>query len=104
MSNPGKNHVISRSMIRNFLSNHDVQPATEKALNFWYRTVKGISWGNFADVKATFSSADVVGRRIVFDIGGHKLRIIARVNYQHRRVHILHVLTHAEYDRGGWKE
>jgi mRNA-degrading endonuclease HigB of HigAB toxin-antitoxin module len=29
--------------------------------------------------------------------------LIARVNYQTQRVFVLHILTHAEYDREGWK-
>jgi mRNA interferase HigB len=55
-------------------------------------------------MRQTFPHADAVGRLTVFDIGGGKYRLIARVNYRTQRVFIRAVLTHAEYDRGGWKE
>jgi mRNA interferase HigB len=39
----------------------------------------------------------------VFNIGGNRYRLIARVEYEQQRVYIRHVLTHAEYDKGAWK-
>jgi hypothetical protein len=29
--------------------------------------------------------------------------MITRINYQRQIVYVLHVLTHAEYDKGDWK-
>jgi mRNA interferase HigB len=40
----------------------------------------------------------------VFNIHGNNYRLIARVNYRAQRVFILHILTHAAYDKGGWKK
>jgi len=40
----------------------------------------------------------------MFDIGGNKIRLIAVVMYQAKRVYIRHVLSHQEYDKGHWKE
>ena len=40
---------------------------------------------------------------IVFDIGGNKFRLITSIHYNRRKVYIRAVLTHAEYDRGNWK-
>ena len=37
-------------------------------------------------------------------VGGNKYRLIAAIHYNRRRVYIRHVLTHAEYDKGKWKE
>ena len=34
----------------------------------------------------------------------YKFRIIAAIHYNRRRIYIRHVLTHAEYDKGKWKE
>lgn len=50
------------------------------------------------------ASADKVGKFTVFDIGGNKYRLIAAIHYNRKKVYIRHVLTHAEYDRGKWKE
>jgi mRNA interferase HigB len=55
-------------------------------------------------MKQDYPSADFVGRKTVFNIAGNKFRLIARVNYQSRRVFVLHILTHKEYDRGAWKQ
>lgn len=69
----------------------------------WYRVMKRGAYANFAELKATFGSVDKVGRVFVFNIGGHKLRIVAAVHFNTAKVFIRHVLTHSEYDRGNWK-
>ena len=46
----------------------------------------------------TFSSADTVGRYVIFNIG-RKVRLKAIVNYPEKRVTVLKVMSHAEYDR-----
>jgi len=51
----------------------------------------------------TFSTADMVGRWTAFNIKGNQYRLIAAINYVFGRIYIRHVLTHAQYDRGGWK-
>lgn len=58
---------------------------------------------NFAEIKSLFPSTDKVGDMFVFDIGGNKLRLIAAIRFNTRRVYIRAVLTHKEYDKGGWK-
>lgn len=40
----------------------------------------------------------------MFNIKGNSYRLIARVNYRTQRVFILHILTHADYDKGDWKQ
>lgn len=40
----------------------------------------------------------------MFDIGGNKLRLIAIVQYRAQKVLIQHMLDHAEYDKGKWRE
>jgi mRNA interferase HigB len=69
----------------------------------WYRITRRANWDSLADVRRDFAHADVVGRRTVFNVHGDHYRLIARVNYKTKRVFILHVLTHAEYDKGDWK-
>ena len=60
-------------------------------------------WNKFADVRATYPSADKVKRCTVFNVGGNNYRVITRISYEDIAVFILHVLTHAEYDRDKWK-
>ncbi len=67
----------------------------------WHKDVSSARWRNWAELKADYASADAVGdERVVFNIGGNKYRIVARVAYApHFRVMIKFVGTHAEYDR-----
>lgn len=74
-----------------------------KALAKWRSVVLAAKWVNFAEVKQTFNSADYVKPITIFDVGGNKYRVIALVNYELQAIAIQHVLTHEEYDKGGWK-
>ena len=69
----------------------------------WYRIAKRADWDSLVEVRRDFAHADIVGRRTVFNIHGNDYRLIARVNYKTKRVFILHILTHVEYSKGGWK-
>jgi len=72
-------------------------------LDAWYRLVKSASPHHFADLQRLFPAVDKVGSCHVFDIGGNKLRLIAKVQYRTQKVFIRYVLDHAEYDREAWK-
>jgi mRNA interferase HigB len=94
-------HVISRKKLREFW---ELYPKARTPLDAWYQVAKRAKWENFAEVRRTFNSADVVGRFVVFNIGGNKYRLIAVIHYNRGKVFIRHVLTHAEYDEGKWKD
>ena len=49
-------------------------------------------------------SADQVGKLTIFNIGGNKVRLIAAIHYNRKKVYICAVLTHQEYDQNKWKE
>lgn len=72
-------------------------------LDVWYRVVKKAEWKSIMDVRKNFSTADAVGRCTVFNIKGNSYRLVAWVNYKTQKIFIRHVLTHAEYSKGGWK-
>ena len=40
----------------------------------------------------------------MFDIGGNKFRLIARISFEKQKLYVLRVLTHKEYDSGRWKD
>jgi mRNA interferase HigB len=71
----------------------------------WHTHVshKSVAWQSWADVKAEFGSASLVGNCVVFNIGGNKYRLITRILYPSQKVFILKVMTHAEYDLEKWK-
>ena len=58
----------------------------------------------FGGFRKMFASADPVNRWTVFNIKGNRYRLITEINYRFQRIYIRHVLTHAEYSRGKWKE
>lgn len=82
----------------------EIHPEAQPSLESWYAVVRRATWKTPAEMKAVYRSADLVGRRTVFNIGGNKYRLIARINYLTQRVFVLYILTHAEYDRGEWQQ
>jgi mRNA interferase HigB len=93
--------VITIRRIREFIEKH---PDSEPMLLAWHTAIRGGTWRNFPDLKNTFGSADLVGRRTVFDVMNNRYRLIARVNYRTKKVFVLDILTHKEYDKGNWKK
>ncbi len=94
-------HIITRKRLNEFADNY---PETRAALTNWYRQMKQNNFASFAELRAMFPSADQVGKLTVFNIGGNKVRLVAAIHYNRRKVYIRAVLTHPEYDEGKWKE
>jgi mRNA interferase HigB len=97
--------AISEKALRDFARQY---PDAETPLRVWCKLIKSGAYANLAELKRTFRSVDYVptGKRdfYVFDIAGNKYRLIAAIHFNTQRLFIRHVLTHAEYDRGGWKK
>jgi mRNA interferase HigB len=92
--------IIKRGALVQFWAKHpDAQPSLES----WHNVARRAQWQTPAEMKLIYPSADLVGRRTVFNVAGNKYRLIARVNYRSQRVFVLFILTHAEYDREDWK-
>ena len=94
-------HIITRKRHNEFAAAY---PETETALQRWYEGMKHRNFDSFAELRLLFPSADQVGKLTVFNIGGNKVRLIAAIHYNRRKVYIRAVLTHQEYDEGKWKE
>lgn len=94
-------HVISRKRISEFAEKH---PGTKASLAHWFHLMKRGVFSNLVELRAAFPSADQVGKLTVFNIGGNKVRLIAAIHYNRRRIYVRSVLTHAEYDEQSWKE
>ena len=98
--------VISLKRLREFWEQH---ADAEQALRAWYKSVVGAEWKSLQDARATYPHADGVETKsgetlTIFNICGNKYRLIARIRYDYQLVNIRIVLTHAEYDKGSWKE
>jgi mRNA interferase HigB len=98
--------IIKTSMLREFWEAHR---EAEASLLIWVQQTEAAEWRNFAAMRKTFPSADLVtvgsGRPVVvFNVAHNRYRLIAAVHYNTRIVYTLLVLTHKEYDRAAWKE
>lgn len=83
-------------------------PVLTPKVENWYSIAKVAKWKNFVQVRASMRHADQVlvksGKPVtVFNLGD-AFRLITAIHYNKERVYILAVLTHAEYDKGGWKQ
>ncbi len=94
-------HVITRKRLNEFA---DRYPEAKSALSHWYRLIKQNNFRSFAELRSLFPSADQVGKLTVFNIGGNKVRLIAAIHYNRRKVYVRAILTHNEYEEGKWKE
>jgi mRNA-degrading endonuclease HigB of HigAB toxin-antitoxin module len=82
------------------IGKHLIEAAQKKHSNWkgslgsWVRIVEGVEppWSNLPAVRRTRKDADPVGDCVMFDI-----------NYKLGTVTVLAVLTHKDYDKGGWK-
>jgi mRNA interferase HigB len=93
-------HVISRKALVEFVR---IQPKGAEPLDNWYRRTKRATWKNIAELRIDYPHADLVGSCIVFNIGGNKYRLIAKIKFQKQTVYIRFVLTHREYNKEGWR-
>jgi mRNA interferase HigB len=94
-------HVITRKRISEFGGLH---ADSKGSLSAWYAIMDKTIFKSFAELRKTFPSADLVGNKVVFNIGGNKYRLIAAVHFNRGKLYIRNILTHAEYDKGGWKK
>lgn len=92
--------IAGREKIEEFRKKHSDSAAL---LDRWVRIVEAAEWKNTADVRATFPTADFVGGKVVFNIGGNKYRLISTISFEVQIVLVEAVLTHKGYDKGKWK-
>ena len=93
-------HIISKKALKDFWEEY---PDSEIPLKTWFKIVKASKYASFNHLRQTFKTADKVKDKIVFNIGGNKYRLITVIHFNYGRVYVRHVLTHDEYDRGGWQ-
>ena len=93
-------HVISPKKFRAFCIIH---PRARNSMEAWFRVAFKAKWTSFHDVRNDYAHADQYGQYVIFNISGNKYRLIASIHYNRGKLFVLHVLTHAEYTRGDWK-
>jgi mRNA interferase HigB len=97
--------VISRTRLRPFWEQSG-RADSAGPLRAWYTHVSNrqVAWNSWADVKAAYASASLVGNCAEFNIGGNKYRLVTRILYASQKVFVLRVMNHREYDLDAWKE
>ena|SRR5437773_813574 len=89
--------VIAKRAINEFIEKY---PASAKVMLEWYLKTKESDWANFVDTRKMFAVTDSVGNGLyVFNVGGNKYRLIARIIFRTHTVFIRFVATHKEYDK-----
>ena len=94
-------HVITLRKLREFWQLH---PDAEESLRRWYRKTEKAHWQSLVDARSDFPHADLAGVCTIFNIKGNAYRLVSKIYYPSQVLLIRSVLTHAEYDRGRWKD
>lgn len=96
-----KIHLIKRQTIVDFIAKNK---QSTSGFENWLSKIKYADWSDTNDIKNTFKSADLLGKgtkRVIFDIGGNKYRMICTYQFGNKNVHLFikWMGTHAEYDK-----
>lgn len=92
--------MISISRLRKDANRY---PDVEQQIENWYTVVKNAQWKNLEEVRKIYRDAEAVGNFTVFNIKGNHYRLIVGINYKFQVIYYKYLLTHAEYDKGNWK-
>ncbi|MHB8521302.1 MAG: type II toxin-antitoxin system HigB family toxin [Limisphaerales bacterium] len=76
-------HIITRKRLNEFAERH---PTAKPGLVHWYRVLKKNDFGDFVGLRSLFPNADQVGSLTIFNIGGNKVRLVAAIHYNRRKV------------------
>jgi mRNA interferase HigB len=91
--------IIAKRTLRLFWESGPRHRAARAALEDWHARTRAADWGTPAALKADFGDASILkDGRVVFNIGGNKFRLVARINYHFRVVYIRFLGTHRDYD------
>jgi mRNA interferase HigB len=90
--------VFGEAVISAFAKRH---PASRKPLQRFVAIARSALWPHFPALRETFGATDYAPATgtPVFNIGGNKYRLIARVEFEEQLLVVETVLTHREYDR-----
>ncbi len=90
--------VFGAAAITKFARKH---AAARKPLERFLNVARHAAWPHFPAVKQTFPAVDYAGATgsVIFDVGGNKYRVAAKIDFEEQLLYIERVLTHDEYDR-----
>ena len=89
--------IIAKKSVNEFI---EIYPRAKGPLLRWYLLIKEGDWASFSEMRNSASGVDSVGNDLyVFNLGGNKYRLIARIYFPVRTVFIRFIGTHKEYDQ-----
>ncbi len=90
--------VYGEAAITKFAKKH---PASRSPLQRFLEIARGAEWAHFPAVRRTFPATDYTpsSGMLIFDVGGSKYRLVARVDFEEQLLYIQTILTHEEYSR-----
>jgi mRNA interferase HigB len=90
--------VTGEAAIAKFAKKH---PRSRRPLARFLAISRAAEWPHLPAVKELFPAADYapLTGTIIFDIGGNKYRLIARIDFEEQAMYVESVLTHKDYDR-----
>ena len=96
-----KIHLIRKQTIEKYIT-ENVQ--SKSAFANWLSIVKWVEWKEPNNIITTFNNADILGgssKRVVFNIGGNKYRMICSYYFGTKKVHLFikWIGTHSEYTK-----
>lgn len=91
--------IITKAKLIDFWERHN---GAKAPLMSWYNITIEPQFKDFNDLKKSFGQVDYVEGKYIFNIGS-AYRLVTAIHFNRQMVFIRHVLTHAEYDRGKWK-
>ena len=93
-------NVISKSNLFHAareLANSQLSEKVER----WYELASKNNFATFVELQATFPSADLVGDKLVFNLGAY--RLICGYSFLRKTLFFKALLTHDSYEQGGWQ-
>ena len=98
-------HIITKKRLSDAARKY---PNAKSKIAFWYAVAKAATWINLVETRKSFRHADQVSVKsdrtvTIFNLSNDH-RLITAIHYNRKKIFILLILTHAEYDKGKWKE
>jgi len=89
-------NVVGRQRIEDFGARF---PEALRRLTAWLVEAEHARWETPKDIKERYASVSFLAdNRVVFNIGGNRFRLVAKIAYRMQTLIIERVGTHAEYD------
>jgi len=89
--------ILKRKTLQDYWKKH---PQSETPLSIWFNILDKGNFESPNEIKEVLGKTDFTGNNLaIFNIGGNKYRLIARIRYKPQIVYILFIGTHSEYDK-----